>query len=700
VAYEQRWPGSFSVETVALPLAQQLGIYADHLQADGERDRARRCRDEVDELMSKYIGPVASAAIARGRAKDAAAAGRFHEALITLDEVRETFAGAGETLAAAQTALELANVYEWLGDFERALAVLRSVHDQVAEALRAGPPTDAMVISAVRRQVDAIMEGKASREGEDALALQRIAYEIIQGEGRISRQLGRYEEAMRLLGQVRPFAASLGVLSGIDFQFAAIACARGEWDRAEALLAQIAPDFERPSFRYRRPALRLLQADARLGRDRPGDALERLDDGVHDLDTYPDLDLAWKLQWRRGRALAALGRPVDAQRAYHLGASAADDLRKAPLGYRLDTTYLRDKLPMFHAAIDLAVQRADAPAAVWFTELVKARALAATLSVPRADGETSGTSKSSGASTDEDLFDAISSRLDALEFAAYAGAADTASLRQRAGLLAERDAIGERIRIRDPRWRTMTQPTPIDVESLAARLGGSRRAALVLLYRPGHVVAAVLDRDGVAVGDRTLEPDVERKISALVKNLRKGQPDPYLFDASGETGLASTDIVPQAIVGRAAAAPTLIVLPHGLLHLLPWPALTLGGRRLFEETAVGMLPNLASLLPLDEEPAGEPGVMLLGDPSYAGLTRYHDLPQAGPELADVAALYGPSLQTAPRTREDATEAAFWDLARQPGAEHDILHVACHGVLDAEEPLASGLLPRTAAGRVR
>ena len=691
VAYEQRWPGSFSVETTALPLVQQLSMYADHLQGGGERDRARRCRDEAGELTSKYLGPVASARVARGRAKDAAAAGRFHEALITLEEVRATFAGAGERLDAAQTALELANVYEWLGDFERALAVLRSVHDQVAEALRAGPPTDDMVVSAVGRQLAAIMAGQASREGEDAVALQRIAYEIIQGEGRINRYLGRYEEAMRLLGQVRPFAASLGVLSGIDFHFAAIACARGEWDRAEALLAQIAPDFGRPSFRHRRPVLRLLQADARLGRDRPGDALGRLDDGVRDLGTYPDLDLAWKLQWRRGRALAALGRPADAQRAYHLGASAADDLRKAPLGYRLDSTYLRDKLPMFHAAIDLAVQRGDAPAAVRFIELVKARALAATLSIPRADDGTPGASQTSGTSTDEDLFDAISLRLDALEFAAYAGTADTASLRQRAELLAERDAIGERIRIRDPRWRTMTQPAPIDVASLRARLGGSGRAALILLYRPGHVVAAVLDRDGAAVGDRALEPGVEQKISALVKNLRKGQPDPYLFDASGETGLASTDIVPRAIMERAAAAPALVVVPHGLLHLLPWPALTLGEHRLFEETAVGMLPNLASLLPLDEEPAGEPGVMLLGDPSYAGLTRYHDLPQAGPELADVAALYGPSLRTAPRTREDATEAAFWELARQPGAERDILHVACHGVLDAEEPLASGLL---------
>jgi CHAT domain-containing protein/predicted negative regulator of RcsB-dependent stress response len=682
VAYEQRWPGSFSLEHTALPLIQQLSIYAGHLQADADRERAQRCRDEADELTSRYLGPVAAATVARDRAKDAAVAGRFHEALITLDEVQATFAGAGETLATAQTALQLANVYEQLGDFERALAVLRSVHDEFSEALLATPPTTSTVASAFDRQIAAIAQGQASREGEDALARQLIFYEIIQAEGRINRFLGRYEEAGRLLRQVRPYAASVGFLAAIDFEFAAIACACGRLDEADALLAQIEPDFTQRLFRPRRPALRLLQADVLLARDRPGDALERLDDGVRDLGTHPDLELAWKLQWRRGRALTALGRPADALRAYHLGAAAADDLRKAPLGHRLDTTYLRDKLPMFHTAIDLAVQRDDALAAAWFIELVKARALSATLSVPRAD---------SGKSADEDRFDEISSHLNTLEFAAYAGTADTASLQHRAELLAQRDALLERIRIHDPRWRTMTQPAPLDVESLATRLGHSGRAALVLFYRPGHIVAAVLDGDGMAVGKCALQPDAEQIISAVVKNLRRGLPDPYLFDVSAETGLASTDIVPQAIIERAAAAPTLVVVPHGPLHLLPWSTMTLGGHRLFEQTAVGILPNLASLPLLDVEPAHDPGVLLLGDPSYAGLTRYRDLPQAGPELADIAALYGHRLLTAPRTREDATEAAFWDLARRADAGHAVLHIACDGVLDANEPLASGLL---------
>lgn len=277
----------------------------------------------------------------------------------------------------------------------------------------------------------------------------------------------------------------------------------------------------------------------------------------------PDPDQEWKLQWRRGSALTSLGRQAEALNAYRAGAAAADNLRKAPLGYRLDSTFLRDKLPMFHAAIDLAVQLGDGPTAVRLIELIKARGLAATLSLPRASGMAT--------SEEEARFDEISARIDGIDFECYRGSADTATLRRRSELLAERDALLERLRIRDPRWRTMTQPTPVDVESLVTRLAAGRRCALTLLYRPGHVVAALLDDNGVAVGIRTLESDVERELRSYADNVRIAR-DPYGYDFSGETGESIASLVPDDIAARTLAAPILIVIPHGILHLLPWAA--------------------------------------------------------------------------------------------------------------------------------
>ena len=203
-----------------------------------------------------------------------------------------------------------------------------------------GPPSTAQVNAGVARQIAGIMGGHDTGEGEGLAALQRIAFEVVQSEARTSRLTGRYDDAERLFLQARPFAVEFGVPASIDFHLAVIAVARGDAAAARDLLASIAPAFESEQFRPRRAALRQVQADLHLLVGDPGNALSLAEDGLRDQATYPDLDLAWKLQWRRAKALAALGEGAQAVDAFRAGLSEADRLRMAPLGYRLDTTFV------------------------------------------------------------------------------------------------------------------------------------------------------------------------------------------------------------------------------------------------------------------------------------------------------------------------------------------------------------------------
>src|SRR5438067_6653205 len=113
VDYERLWPGSFPVQPVAQPLVQQLSMYADHLRADGEPARANRCLREAVELANDHLDATATARLQREWAKEAAAQGRFHEALETLERACSTLAEEGDKLGAGQAVLDLANVYEW-----------------------------------------------------------------------------------------------------------------------------------------------------------------------------------------------------------------------------------------------------------------------------------------------------------------------------------------------------------------------------------------------------------------------------------------------------------------------------------------------------------------------------------------------------------------------------------------------------------
>ncbi|HET6316467.1 MAG TPA: hypothetical protein VFG86_08415, partial [Chloroflexota bacterium] len=437
------------------------------------------------------------------------------------------------------------------------------------------------------------------------IALRRIAYELIQAEGRIRRHLGDYDLAEELLSRVRGYAHEFGVLSAVDFHLAVIAIAKGRLDEAEAILQRIEPDF-RELLRPRRPALRLAQADLELARDRSAEALARTDDGIGDLITYPDDDLAWKLQMRRGRSLTALGHPRDGLRAYLAGAAAADSLRKAPLGYRLDSTFVRDKLPLFEAAIGLAADQGDGPAAARLVELVKARALSATLSIPAA--------RRPSRSPDEVRFDQVSQRLDALEFAEYSGRGSAATQRERRQLIVERERLLERLRIVDSRWRTMSEPVPFDLEHMLQLLAVGDRAALSLFRQPSGVVGVLLHAGHVRVLRREFDRGVEDRLREYVENLRSWTPDPMLFDASAELDLTVESLLPLELVEEALTAPMLLVVPHGALHVLPWAGLTLGARRLFEQVTVGVLPNLSCLGLLDGSPPSQLRAAVLGDP--------------------------------------------------------------------------------------
>jgi tetratricopeptide (TPR) repeat protein len=210
--FEKDSQGTFDVGGLAQPLVLQLSIYADHRQNAGDAEAAKRLRQEADDLTVSYLGPAATAMVRRTRAMEAAMEGRFHDALMGLADARTTFAEAGMLLDKVQTDVQLASIYEWLGDYERALATLQAAHDEVAPQLAAGPPSTAQVAESLERQLTGMMRGQDTREGEEALALQRIAYEVIQGEARNNRFLGNYDEAERLFLDARPFiAAELGI---------------------------------------------------------------------------------------------------------------------------------------------------------------------------------------------------------------------------------------------------------------------------------------------------------------------------------------------------------------------------------------------------------------------------------------------------------------------------------------------------------
>ena len=127
----------------------------------------------------------------------------------------------------------------------------------------------------------------------------------------------------------------------------------------------------------------------------------------------------------------------------------------------------------------------------------------------------------------------------------------------------------------------------------------------------------------------------------------------------------------------------LIIVPHGVLHYLPFGALHDGQQYALERYRIRILPSASVLNFLEgEAPDGTTGIMVLGNPDL-GDPRW-DLPFAEREASVIASRSSDALLL---LRAQATETAIKKEARR----FRVVHVAAHGIFEPEAPLPSGLL---------
>jgi CHAT domain-containing protein len=260
-------------------------------------------------------------------------------------------------------------------------------------------------------------------------------------------------------------------------------------------------------------------------------------------------------------------------------------------------------------------------------------------------------------------------------------------------MLKQRTELLERIRIDDPRWRALSQPRPLDLDAVLKVLSSRSQAAVTLYYEPPNLTAVLLFEGKVTVSQLNVGEELSSKVVEYAENLQKAYPDVHGYDPSSEYSIEAKDLMPASVLEQALNARSLIVVPHGPLHLFPWAALVHQGKRLFELLPVGILPNLVTVA-FDVQSSKPRSATLLGVTRYSGLERQlRDLPSTQGEIDDISGLYRDAavVVRGPALDKDATEAAFWELAKYAAGPGNLLHVSCHGIIVPNEPMNSGLL---------
>ncbi|NES84120.1 MAG: CHAT domain-containing protein [Moorea sp. SIO2B7] len=121
----------------------------------------------------------------------------------------------------------------------------------------------------------------------------------------------------------------------------------------------------------------------------------------------------------------------------------------------------------------------------------------------------------------------------------------------------------------------------------------------------------------------------------------------------------------------------LIIVPHNILHYIPFAALTKDGTNyLIDNYTISSLPS-ASILPLlpKKRKAKTTSMLALGNPTF-------DLAYAEQEVIAISDLF----KSKPHIGKNATESLIWKEGKQAG----IIHLATHGKYNPQSPLFSTL----------
>ena len=496
--------------------------------------------------------------------------------------------------------------------------------------------------------------------------------------GELERRRKRPEQAAALFREALGFAESAGnrgLEASCRIALSGVLCDRGDFTTARDEARRAAELARADGARLVEAEARYALAEANLKLVEAEAALAELASGEKLVEGLGEPDVAWRLAWGGGRALEALGRDAEAVEAYRRAVARIETVRGRLREERFRAGYIEERYEAYVDLVRLLLRVGRSDEAFSTPERLRARSYLDLLS------------RDAGvrlAPADRRRATELKERVRALERALDAEGRLPGNLRRTApGVFSKELAAAEEEYERFLSGLRGTDPALAAGWSLSVPTAGAIRASLppdaaLVEYVVGarEVIAFVLTREGLRTEVTTVSRrDLTAKV-ALLRDLVLRRSDEWRAPAAS---LAAHLVEPLRKAGDLEGHKRLYVVPHGVLHLLPFALLPLEpkGRLLVEEIELTTLPSAGSLVL--REGAGRPdGNVLAVAPARARLSH------ASAEARVVAEAHPEPKRLL--LGDAATEDAFKTAA----PAYRVLHVATHSRWNRLNPLLSSL----------
>ena len=416
--------------------------------------------------------------------------------------------------------------------------------------------------------------------------------------------------------------------------------------------------------------------DIELLRGRPAAALEHFQAGEQQIGGLGEPEIAWRLAHGRGRALEALGRDAEAVDAYSRAVELIETVRGRLREERFRAGYIEDKTDAYIDLSRVLVRLGRREQAFSFAERLRARSYldllsqhqnpSLTVEQRRRETELRERVRRLQQSIEEELEPGSESRRQAMHlFAVELSEAEREYEDFLSGLTRVDPALARNWTLAVPTAAAIRQAlTP---ESALMEFMVGDEDVLVFLLTPDS-----LETWMVQIPRR----DLRAKIELTRELIRRRNGTDWSHPARS---LSSLLIEPLEEAGWLSDVQRLYLVPHDILHYLPFACLPRGdlGRYLVLDYELTYLPAAGNLVYSTDNPPAREGILALAPESSR-------LRFTAAEARSVALAFPDSNQVL--IGERATEHSFKTLADR----YQVLHLATHSYWNRLNPLLSGL----------
>ena len=456
---------------------------------------------------------------------------------------------------------------------------------------------------------------------------------------------------------------------------------RERYPRAEEHLAAALEIARRQEMKSHAALALLGQAEVRRRRGQPEQSLPLYDEGLELATAVSNQELLWRFHHGRGRALEALNRLDDALTAYQAAVAVIETLRGLIREEPFRAGFMEDKYEVYVDLVRLLLRLGRTEEAFLYVERSRARAYLDLLG----NGSIRFSGEGKGLGDEEQV---LRKKIDQLQKLLereqqrpppeLRGSAVETFQRELSEAQRQYSVLMTQLRVADPEFESFVAVNPLGASEVQGLLGEGE-VLLEYFLAKDRLTIFLLTRDQVLHFDQPVgEKDVRAKVDLFRDRLRPGLPGE---DWQGPAAsLRDLLLGPVEQSGLLENSTLLYVVPHGVLHYLPFAALwkptDSGGEFLVEKHLVAYLPSASTLRFCQQKAGRQRGALLAMAPAISRLRFAREEARAVNEL-----FLGKSLLAVGR---EATE----ELCKERCGEYGVLHFATHGHLNKLNPLFS------------